>query len=421
MRILIVGSGAREHALAWRLSRAGHEALVAPGNPGAGEVAELIDVAMDDFDALAALAQERKVDLVVVGPEAPLVAGLADRLRRLKLNVFGPSASAARLEGSKVFAKEFFRRHGIRTAEFFDCIDAAAVDRALAQLGDRVVVKADGLAAGKGVVLCERAAEARQVALSMLEGARFGAAGRKVVIERRLTGREVSILALCDGARCELLPPVEDHKTVHDGDQGPNTGGMGTASPPSWSTGGLMDRARAEIFEPTLAGLRAEKIDYRGVLYAGLMVEDDGTPWILEYNCRFGDPETEPLVLRCEADLGPWLLGAAQGAMPSGALECTARAAVCVVMAASGYPGNPRSGDVITGLDRLPEGVVAFHAGTARVKDQLVTAGGRVLAVTALGDDLAAARQLAYQATQTIQFDGAHYRRDIGARGQTPH
>jgi phosphoribosylamine---glycine ligase len=420
VRIFIVGSGGREHALAWRLSASGHEVLAAPGNPGVAQVAQLIDLAMDDFDALAALALERKVDVVVIGPEAPLVAGLADRLRRLGLAVFGPSASAARLEGSKVFAKEFFQRHGIRTAEFVECAEAAGVDRALAELGGRVVVKADGLAAGKGVVLCSGPTEARQAALSLLEGARFGAAGRKVVIERRLSGREVSILALCDGKRCELLPPVEDHKAVFDGDRGPNTGGMGTASPPSWSTGSLMDRARAEIFEPTLAGLRAEKIDYRGVLYAGLMVEDDGTPWILEYNCRFGDPETQPLMVRCEADLAPWLLGAARGEMPAGSLQCSPRAAVCVVMAAHGYPGNTRSGDRISGLEGLPAGVVAFHAGTARVNGALVTAGGRVLGVTALGDDLAGARQLAYQAVSQIHFDGAHVRRDIGARGLAP-
>ncbi|HLU65012.1 MAG TPA: phosphoribosylamine--glycine ligase [Kofleriaceae bacterium] len=416
MKVLLVGSGGREHALAWRLRAGGHEVIAVPGNPGMAEVAERVDLAPDDFDALAALGHARRVDLVVIGPEAPLVSGAADRLRARGLAVFGPSAAAARLEGSKVFAKQFFRRHGIRTAEFEECGDAADVDRALAHLGGRVVVKADGLAAGKGVVVCDGADQAREAALSMLEGGRFGAAGRRVIIEQRLAGRELSVLALCDGHRCEMLPPVEDHKAALDGDRGPNTGGMGTVSPAPWATPALLDRVRAEIFEPTLAGLRAEALDYRGVLYAGLMVDDEGAPWILEYNCRFGDPETQPLMARLEIDLGAWLLGAARGALPAGPIDPSPRAAVCVILAAHGYPGKVRTGDRITGLDRLPDGVMAFHAGTARVGGELVTAGGRVLGVTAVGDDVAAARRLAYQAVAGVTFDGMHFRRDIGAR-----
>ena len=416
MNVLVVGTGGREHALCWRLRAAGHQVIAAPGNPGMAEVATCVDLSAADSDALAALALERRIDLVVIGPEVPLVAGLADRLRRHGLAVFGPSAAAARLEGSKLFAKQFFRRHQIRSAEFAECASFAQVDAALAELGERVVVKADGLAAGKGVVVCASAGEARAAAREMLEGNRFGAAGRKVVLERRLAGRELSVLALCDGERCALMPAVEDHKAAFDGDRGPNTGGMGTVSPAAWADSALLERVEREIFDRTLAGLAAERLEFRGVLYAGLMVEEDGTPWILEYNVRFGDPETQPLMARLDVDLGAWLHGAAHGSMPSGRLEPAAGAAVCVVLASHGYPGEVRTGDAIHGLDRVPEGVLVFHAGTARVGERLVTAGGRVLGVTARGDTVAEARALAYRAAELIHFDGMHYRRDIGAR-----
>ena len=419
MRILVVGSGGREHALCWRLAASGHELIVAPGNPGAAEVAELADLSADDHDALIALALARQVDLVVIGPEAPLVAGLADRMRGRGLTVFGPSAAAARLEGSKAFAKEFFDRHGIPTAEFRVCGDMDAVERAVAALGGEVVVKADGLAAGKGVVLCREPDEARVAARAMLEQRRFGAAGTVVVIERRLRGREVSVMALADGERSALLPPVEDHKTIFDGDQGPNTGGMGTASPPAWVTDELMERVQREILDPTLAGLRAEGIDYRGVLYAGILVDETGAPWILEYNCRFGDPETQPVAARLEADLGAWLHGAASGRLPDGNPAASARAAVCVVLASRGYPGEVRTGDVIEGAQEHGGDVILFHAGTARVGERLVTASGRVIGVTALGDGVADARERAYEAVARISFDGMQFRRDIGARSDS--
>jgi phosphoribosylamine--glycine ligase len=419
MIVLVVGTGGREHALCWRLRAGGHQVIAAPGNPGMAAVARCVDVSVADSDALIALALERHVDLVVVGPEGPLVAGLADRMRRRGLVVFGPSAAAARLEGSKLFAKSFFQRHGIRSAEFAECTSLAQVEAALASLGDRVVVKADGLAAGKGVVVCGAAAEARAAAREMLEGNRFGAAGRKLVIERRLSGRELSVFALCDGSRAAILPAVEDHKAVFDGDRGPNTGGMGTVSPAGWAEGDLIDRIRREIFEPTLAGLAADHLEFRGVLFAGLMVEEDGTPWILEYNVRFGDPETQVQMARLDGDLGAWLLGAAEGKMPAGGIETGAGAAVCLVLAAHGYPGETRTGDPIRGLDQVPDGVLVFHAGTARVGEQLVTAGGRVLGVTARGDTVAEARALAYRAAEAIHFDGMHYRRDIGARGES--
>ncbi|MCB9563549.1 MAG: phosphoribosylamine--glycine ligase [Kofleriaceae bacterium] len=418
MKILVIGGGGREHALVWRLARDGHAVIAAPGNPGIEALAPCHPVAVGDLDGLVALASAEAVDLVVVGPEAPLVAGLADRLRAAGVPTFGPSASGARLEGSKVFSKQLFARHGIPTAAFEVCATVAEADAAIARLGGDVVVKADGLAAGKGVVVCSDPDQARAAARDMLEAHRFGASGDRLVIERKLPGREVSILALTDGVRLEVLAPAEDHKTIFDGDRGPNTGGMGTVSP-AWVSDDVVARIRREVLEPTVRGLAAEGIDYRGVLYAGLMVGDDGTPWCLEYNCRFGDPETQPVLARLQGDLGALLAGAAAGAMPEGTLAWDPRAAVCVVLAAAGYPASPRTGDPIDGLDDpalAGDDVVVFHAGTARRDGRLVTAGGRVLGVTALGDGVEAARRRAYDAVARIRFDGMQLRRDIGAR-----
>jgi phosphoribosylamine--glycine ligase len=417
MHILVVGGGGREHALAWRLARSGHRVVAAPGNPGIAAVAECVPIGAGDLDGLEALALERQVELVVIGPEAPLVAGLSDRLRARGLLVFGPSQAAAQLEGSKTFSKEFFARHGIPSADFATVTSMAEADAAIARLGDRVVVKADGLAAGKGVVVCSARDQARAAARSMLEEHAFGEAGQRVVIEQRLEGHELSVMALTDGTRYELLAQAEDHKTIFDGDQGPNTGGMGTVSPAPWATEALIDRVRREIFDPTLTGLAADGLDYRGVLYAGIMVAPDGAPWILEYNCRFGDPETQPVMCRFASDPGAWLAGAAAGALPAGSIEWDPRTAVCVVLAAADYPEAPRKGDVITGLDELEaDDLVVFHAGTARKGDSLVTAGGRVLGVTALGADVSAARARAYAAVDRIEFEGKQFRRDIGAR-----
>jgi phosphoribosylamine--glycine ligase len=421
MKILVVGSGGREHALAWRMARGGHAVHAAPGNPGIAAVATCHDVGVGDLDGQVALAVRLGVDLVVVGPEAPLVAGLADRLRAAGVPTFGPGADGARLEGSKIFSKELFARHGIPTSAFRVCGSIAEADRAIDELGADVVVKADGLAAGKGVVVCATVDEARAAARDMLEQKRFGAAGDRLVIEQKIVGREVSVLALTDGARLEVLAAAEDHKTIFDGDRGPNTGGMGTVSP-SWVSDAALARIRAEILEPTVRGLAAEGIDYRGVLYAGVMIDRAGTPWTLEYNCRFGDPETQPVMMRLSGDLGAVLAGAAVGAMPEGALAWDPRAAVCVVLASAGYPEAPRTGDAIDGLDgpdAIDEGddLVVFHAGTARKGGRLVTAGGRVLGVTALGDGVAGARARAYGAVERIRFDGMQYRRDLGLRG----
>lgn len=422
MEILVIGSGGREHALAWRLARSGHRIIAAPGNPGIEQIAECVAIPLEDHPRLVELAVARRVDLAVVGPEAPLVAGLADRLRAAGVLTFGPGADGARLEGSKVFSKQFFARHRIPTAPFAvatTVADAeAAIDRIVATAG--VVVKADGLAAGKGVVVAGDAAEARVAARAMLEARRFGDAGATVVVEQRIVGREVSVLALTDGVRLEVLPAVEDHKTIFDGDLGPNTGGMGTVSP-AWATAPILSRIRSEILEPTLRGLRADGIDYRGVLYAGVMVEPAGAPYLLEYNCRFGDPETQPIMARMRGDLGAVLLGAARGEMPVGALGWDARLGVCVVVAAAGYPGAVRTGDPIGGLDAIDGDVVVFHAGTARRDDgQLVSSGGRVLGVTALGISVEQARSKAYAAVDRIELAGKQVRRDIGARQVIP-
>jgi phosphoribosylamine--glycine ligase len=416
VKILVVGGGGREHALAWRLVRGGHQVIAAPGNPGIAAIATCAPVATGDLDGQVALALAQAVELVVVGPEAPLCAGLADRVRAAGLPCFGPGVDGARLEGSKAFSKRLFARCGVRTAAFRVCTTLAEAVIAIAELGGAVVVKADGLAAGKGVVVAADAAEARAAAAAMLAG-RFGAAGATLVIEERIEGREVSVLAITDGARLEVLAPAEDHKTLLDGDRGPNTGGMGTVSP-AWIDDALAARIRREILEPTVAGLAADGIDYRGVLFAGLMVDRAGAPWLLEYNCRFGDPETQPVMARLTGDLGAVLHGAARGALPAGALAWDPRAAVCVVLAAAGYPEAPRQGDIIHGVADAEalDDVVVFHAGTARKDGALVTAGGRVLAVTALGADRDLARARAYQAADRIAFAGRQLRRDIGAR-----
>ena len=422
MRILVIGSGGREHALAWRLARTGHQIVAAPGNPGIEAVAECVAIGVAEHARLVELAVARKVDLVVVGPEAPLVAGLADELRAAGVTVFGPGVAGARLEGSKVFSKQFFARHRIPTAPFAVAATVAEADAAIERLTgpSGVVVKADGLAAGKGVVVARDAGEARAAVRAMLEARRFGDAGATVVIEHRIVGREVSVLALTDGARLEVLPAVEDHKTIFDADRGPNTGGMGTVSP-AWITDAVAVRIRHEILEPTLRGLRADAIEYRGVLFAGIMVEPSGTPYLLEYNCRFGDPEIQPIVARMRGDLGAVLLGAARGEMPVGALAWDARVAVCVVVAAAGYPDAVRIGDAITGLAAIDAEVCVFHAGTARRADgQLVSAGGRVLGVTALGLAVDQARSKAYAAVDRIELDGKQVRRDIGARPMVP-
>lgn len=420
MKILVIGSGGREHALCWRLHQDEHQVFALPGSAGMAEVATCVPGAVDDLDGICKYATESGVDLVVIGPEVPLVMGLADRLRDAGVSVFGPGAKGAQLEGSKVFSKEFFRKYEIRSARFFDCSDLAAANAAIDKLGERMVVKVDGLAAGKGVVVCDSAAQARAAAKMMLEEGAFGSAGSCIVIEERLEGREVSVMALCDGSRYEILAQAEDHKAIFDGDKGPNTGGMGTVSPVSWVTDALIERAAKEIFDPTVAGLKAEGIDFRGVLYAGLMVDSEGRPWLLEYNVRFGDPETQPVLARMKGNLGTWLAGAANGKLPDASLEWDPRVALCVVLASAGYPESSSRGDRITGIADATamKDVFVFRAGTKMEGEDELTNGGRVLGVTALGDGAGAARDLAYAAVARIHFKGMQYRHDIGRRGE---
>ncbi len=418
MKILVVGGGGREHGLVWRLARSGHDVFAAPGNPGIATVATCLDISAANLDGLEAAAVDRGVDLVVVGPEAPLVDGLANRLRARDILVFGPGSDGAQLEGSKIFSKQFFARHNIKSADFVACESVAEADAAIAKLGDRVVVKADGLAAGKGVVVCSTQDQAREAARQMIDEARFGDAGSRIVVEQRLEGRELSVMAITDGKRYEVLAQAEDHKAIFDGDEGPNTGGMGTASPAPWATDELIDTIKRDVLDPTVAGLAADGIDYRGVLYAGLMVAEDGTPWLLEYNCRFGDPETQPVMARLQGDLAEWLAGAAAGALPEGSLSWDERTAVCVVLASRGYPASADKGFEITGIDDAESDadVVVFHAGTSTKDGSLFNSGGRVLGVTALALGVDAARAKAYAAVDKINFDGMQFRRDIGAR-----
>jgi phosphoribosylamine--glycine ligase len=417
MRVLVVGGGGREHALAWKIAKSPlvRKLWCAPGNPGTARVAENLPLRADDVDALARWAAEQRVDLAVVGPEAPLVAGLSDRLAAAGVPVFGPTAAAARLEGSKAFAKEVMAAAGIPTAghAVFDALEPALA-HARAR-GGRVVVKADGLAAGKGVVVCGVVEEAEAALRSILVDRVHGAAGARVVLEERLEGPEVSVIALSDGERVLALPPAQDHKRIFDGDRGPNTGGMGAFCPtPTLDAAQLADVER-RVLLPTIREMARRGTPFRGALYAGLMVTRQG-PKVLEYNARFGDPETQPILMRIRGDVVPALLGAARGDLSGLSLDVDPRAAVGVVLAAEGYPGNVATGDAIEGAEGpFAEGVEVFQAGTARDgTGRLITAGGRVLTVCALGDGLDGAAARAYEAAAGIRFRGRQYRTDIG-------
>ncbi len=417
MRVLVVGSGAREHALVWKLSRSEgvDEIYAAPGNAGMAAVATCVPIAADGVVELAEFAASLRIDLTVVGPELPLVLGISDEFERRGLAVFGPSRAAAELEGSKAFTKEFCFRHGIPTAEARIVRDRDGAAAAAADLGLPLVLKADGLAAGKGVLVCRTAAELEEAMARFFDERRFGAAGERVVVERCLTGDEVSFMVVTDGSAVLPLATARDYKRVGDGDEGPNTGGMGSVSPAPMPAG-LAGRILTEIVRPTLAGLAAEGITYRGVLYAGVMVTDDG-PRLLEYNCRFGDPETQAVLPRLDGDLAALLLASARGGLGGVRAQWKREAAVCVVLAADGYPGRVRKGDVINGVgDALAmPGVAVFYAGAALEEGRLVTSGGRVLSVVARGATVEEARTAAYDAAGRISFAGMHYRSDIGS------
>ncbi len=420
MKILIVGGGGREHAIAWKLHQDSlHPQLFcAPGNAGINDLATPVPIAAEDVDTLVRWARENRPDLIVVGPEAPLCAGIADRLEAEGLRVFGPSQAAARLEGSKAFAKDVMEAAGVPTARARIANDPSQAIAYAREMGMPVVVKADGLAAGKGVCVCTTEAEARKAIDDMMVRKVFGASGARILIEEYLAGEEASVLALCDGQTVVPLASAQDHKRAYNADQGPNTGGMGAYSPAPVVSAVVEKAVREQVLERILAELTRRGIVYKGVLYAGLMVVDN-TPKVLEFNCRFGDPETQAILPRLASDLLPALLACGEGNLSTEMIRWRTDACVSVVMASGGYPDSYEKGKVIEGVEDAEslEGVLIFHAGTQRdALGRLVTAGGRVLNVTATGADLLSAIRRAYKAVSRIQFDQAQYRTDIGAR-----
>jgi phosphoribosylamine--glycine ligase len=416
MRILVIGSGGREHALAWKLRQSPHADRIfcAPGNAGTGEIAENVPICASDLQALVGFAKENRVDLTVVGPDDPLAAGIIDLFAAEKLRAFGPEKSAARIESSKVFAKELMRARKIPTAEARMFSNSNEALRYCEQIKFPVVIKADGLALGKGVIIAGNSATARATIDEMMNQHRFGDAGRRIVIEEFLQGTECSLHALVDGKYYVLLESARDHKRALDGDEGPNTGGMGAVSPANNWNRKLQSQFEAQIMQPVLRGLLEEGVTFRGLLYPGLIVTSDG-PRVLEFNCRFGDPETQALLPRMKSDLLPLLEATIDGTIERCAIEWDARTAVTVVLASAGYPGKYETGKSISGLDEAAklDDVQIFHAGTKRDGSEVKTTGGRVLAVTALGSTLEAARALAYEAVSRIRFEKCHYRRDI--------
>lgn len=419
MKVLVVGSGGREHALCWKLAASPlvDELYCAPGNPGIESVARCIDLAATDIDGIVTFAKEASISFVVVGPETPLVMGLVDRLEAEGIAAFGPSAEAAALEGSKGFMKDLCQRHRIPTARYRRFTDVASAKAYLDETGIPVVIKADGLAAGKGVTVAMTRAEAEEAITDALENNRFGSAGAEIVIEEFMTGEEVSFFALVDGKHALSLGSAGDHKRVGDGDVGPNTGGMGAFSPAPALTPSLEDQVMAEIVRPTVAAMAAEGKPFKGVLFAGLMMTPTG-PRLIEFNVRFGDPECQALMLRLRSDLLPALMAARDGVLKNFDLRWHDRQSICVVMAAKGYPGTPERGGAISGLDQFGDrdDLVVFHAGTKREGDQIIADGGRVLGVTASGATLQEARDIAYAAIDRIDFPSGFYRRDIGKR-----
>lgn len=419
MKVLIIGSGGREHSLAWKIAQSSRlkKLYCAPGNAGIAQVAECVDVEAESIEALSNFALKEKIDLTVVGPEKPLVAGIVDRFQSLGLKTFGPTRRAASLEGSKVFAKALMRKHGIPTAEFKTFSDLFKAQGYISSLGGPCVIKADGLAGGKGSIVCKTVEDALQAADRILKDRLFGEAGGKIVVEEYLEGEEVSILAFTDGSTIVPLEPCQDHKALYDGDQGPNTGGMGAYSPVPSITGELYARIEREIMVPTIHAMKKEGRPYKGILYLGLMLTAFG-PKVLEFNVRFGDPETQPLLMRLKGDLLPLLLATVEEKLETVAFQWDPRTALCVVMASRGYPEAYEKGKEINGLESLKglKDVVVFHAGTTKKQGKVLTDGGRVLGVTALGEDVLEAQKRAYAAIEHISFEGAYYRRDIGAK-----
>ncbi len=421
MKILVIGAGGREHALAWKLAQSPRvdEVIVAPGNAGTANEDKCRNLACEvtDIDGLLAIAAGEGVDLTVVGPEVPLVAGVVDRFREAGHRIFGPTAAAAQLEGSKAFAKDFLARHGIPTAHYQVFTEAQEALEYIREKGAPIVIKADGLAAGKGVIVAMTEAEAEAAVTDMLSDYAFGQAGARVVVEEFLDGEEASFIAVVDGATALPMATSQDHKRVGDGDTGPNTGGMGAYSPAPVVTPEVHERIMREVIEPTVRGMAADGVPFTGFLYAGLMIDRHGAPRVIEFNVRFGDPETQPIMLRLQSDLVDLLDAAIDGALAGRDIDWDPRASLGVVMAAEGYPGKPRSGDTIGSWDTPDvEGAKVFHAGTRIEGEHVVTAGGRVLCVCALGDTVAEAQRNAYAEVAGISWHGEFHRHDIGWR-----
>ena len=422
MKVLVIGGGGREHALAWQCARSDEveTVYVAPGNAGTALEPRIlnVDIAADDIDALIAFVVDQRIELSIVGPEAPLVAGIVDRFQEQGLACFGPSAASARLEGSKAFSKAFLQRHNIPTGAYASFTELAPAREYIRAHGAPLVVKADGLAAGKGVIVADTTEQAEAAATAMLDQGAFGSAGASIVIEQFLQGEEASFIAMVAGDVILPMASSQDHKARDDGDRGPNTGGMGAYSPAPVVTQEMHQRIMQEVMQPTVRGLAAEGMPYTGFLYAGLMIDADGTPNVLEFNCRFGDPETQPIMMRMKSDLPQLCLAALNGSLDQCRIEWDTRAAVGVVLAAEGYPEDYARGAVISGLDRVAgEDVKVFHAGTALdQQQQVVTNGGRVLCAVALGNTVAAAQKRAYEVVDSISWDGVFCRRDIAYR-----
>ncbi len=418
MKILVIGGGGREHALAWKLAQSPriHKVFVAPGNAGTALEPDLTNVPVTDIPTLVAFAQNEKIALTVVGPEAPLAEGVVDAFRSAGLKIFGPTKQAAQLESSKDYAKAFMARHGIPTAAYATFSDAAGAHAYLELKGAPIVIKADGLAAGKGVVVAATLEEAHAAVDMMLEGNKLGSAGSRVVIEEFLMGEEASFIVMVDGEHVLALATSQDHKRLLDGDQGPNTGGMGAYSPAPVVTPEIHARVMREIILPTVSGMAKDGVPYTGFLYAGLMIDAKGQVKTLEFNCRMGDPETQPIMMRLKSDLVALVEHAVNGTLDKAEVEWDRRVALGVVLAAAGYPDSPRKGDIIAGLPEPEADAHVFHAGTAVVGKNVVVSGGRVLCVTALGDSVRLAQTRAYQVADLIRFDGCQMRRDIGYR-----
>ncbi len=422
MKVLVVGGGGREHAMAWKLAQSPkiQQVFVAPGNGGTAKDSQLINVPITDVQQLRQWSIDQGIGLTLVGPEAPLAAGIVDDFRAHSLRIFGPTQAAAQLESSKAFSKAFMHRHGIPTAEFETFTDASLAHAYVDSKGAPIVVKADGLAAGKGVVVAMTLAQAHEAIDFMLLdntlGVAHNAGGARVVIEEFLTGEEASFMVLCDGKNVAALATSQDHKRLLDGDEGPNTGGMGAYSPAPVVTAGVHARAMREVILPTIRGMDKDGINYTGFLYAGLMIDPEGRVKTLEFNCRMGDPETQPILMRMKSDFFEVLLAATSQGLDTFDMAWDRRVALGVVMAADGYPLNPRKGDVISGLPKDNEEAMVFHAGTAEEDGRVLTSGGRVLCVTALADSVKLAQQKAYQTALAITFDGQQMRRDIGHR-----